>query len=110
MLEYWQAKRVYRGYLREQMKRIKSKTIWIIPALFLLTSIVAAQLSPQREVPTVKRVQRPTFKQKDWDTVFFKNIFEDGFVGKRPANLSPGTIQPAIVQNTNPNKTFPSDC
>jgi hypothetical protein len=91
------------------MKRSKFKAIWIILALFLLTSIVAAQFTPQRNVPTVKRVQRPKFKQKDWDTVFFKNIFEDGFVGKRPPNLSPGTIQSAVVQNTKQNSSEQND-
>ncbi len=51
----------------------------------------------------IKRVRRPEFKQRDWDGIYFENLFRDGLVGPRPKKLTAEQLaaqnQP---QNSNP--------
>lgn len=48
-------------------------------------SVVAAQVleEKQKQKKPVTRAQRPTFEKKDWEGIFFDDIFRDGLVGQR---------------------------
>lgn len=53
----------------------------------LMSGVVAAvvvQERKQREPRKVKRVKRPQFTERDWDGIYFENLFEQGLVGARP--------------------------
>lgn len=62
--------------------------------LLILTLIFATVVSgafaavvvqrKQREPRKVKRVKRPQFSERDWDGIYFENLFEQGLVGARP--------------------------
>ena len=67
--------------------------------VLLVVSFITGQMSQNRKLPTVKRAKRPEFKKRDWDQVFFENIFKDGFVGDRPGNLSE-SAQPKVASKT----------
>ncbi len=62
----------------------------MIPAAALFSIIVgslsAALVQDQPPVKTT-RVKRPVFTQRDWDGVYFENLFEDGLVGPRPSKV-----------------------
>ena len=40
--------------------------------------------------PTVKRVKRPQFSERDWDGIYFEDLFKEGLVGDRPQAALPG--------------------
>ena len=44
-----------------------------------------------RELPPVRRAKRPLFQARDWDGVYFENLFREGLVGARP---QPGSSSP----------------
>ncbi|MEL7496357.1 MAG: hypothetical protein AAFN77_02015 [Planctomycetota bacterium] len=46
----------------------------------------------QKKVPVIKRVKRPVFKEKDWDGIYFGDLFKEGLVGPRPEKLAPGQL------------------
>ena len=39
----------------------------------------------QHKPRKVKRVKRPIYTEKDWDGIYFNNLFTDGLVGDRPS-------------------------
>ncbi|MFN9880789.1 MAG: hypothetical protein ACK557_20155 [Planctomycetota bacterium] len=57
--------------------------------------------SAGRELPPVRRARRPQFQPRDWDGVYFENLFREGLVGPRPV---PGTTS---QRSTNPRTTTP---
>jgi hypothetical protein len=42
----------------------------------------AADNQPRQKIT---RVKRPNFSERDWDGIYFRNLFEQGLVGPRPA-------------------------
>jgi hypothetical protein len=44
----------------------------------------------------IKRVRRPVFKERDWDGIYFEDLFRDGLVGPRPKKL---TAEQLAAQN-----------
>lgn len=38
----------------------------------------------EKKPKRVQRVKRPVFSKKDWDGIYFENLFEEGLVGNRP--------------------------
>ena len=54
---------------------------------------------PAKPAPVVKRVKRPIFNERDWDGIYFENLFRDGLVGPRPTILSPGNAG-GVGENT----------
>ena len=81
-----------------------------VPALILIglgsSFLLAQALPPQEKKGIVKRARRPQFHQRDWETVFFKDIFKEGYVGKRPDSL--GSSAQAIAQAGNPSNSASS--
>ena len=57
---------------------------------FSLLLILPLGATAQEKPRNVKRVKRPEFKPKDWDGVYFQDLFREGLVGQRPAPLKPG--------------------
>jgi hypothetical protein len=49
-----------------------------------LSGVVAAMVVQERTVKKVTRVKRPQFTERDWDGIYFENLFEQGLVGNRP--------------------------
>ena len=43
---------------------------------------------PVEKTIHVKRARRPVFRQRDWDGIYFENLFAQGLVGSRPAPRS----------------------
>ncbi len=64
----------------------------------ILASLVSGALGAiaiqERKTKQVTRVKRPIFTQRDWDGIYFENLFTDGLVGERPAASSPGVASP----------------
>lgn len=72
---------------------------WIVWFLIFSTfagGTIAATQVQERKSKKVTRVKRPKFSVKDWDGIYFKNLFEDGLVGPRPAQLTPGNTATSI--------------
>jgi hypothetical protein len=63
-------------------------------------SLAAGQAQPPDRARSVTRSQRPTFQPRDWDGVFFNNLFEEGLVGGRPSDF--GTERPAASDAAGP--------
>ena len=71
----------------------------VIAILILTTSLsgaLAAVVIQERKSKKVQRVKRPQFTERDWDGVYFQNLFDEGLVGERPTAITPG--QPQITQ------------
>ena len=52
----------------------------------------AKSKEPLREPPIVRRVRRPQFTPRDWEGIYFEDLFREGLVGERP---KPGTTSAA---------------
>ena len=50
----------------------------------------------------IKRVRRPVFKPRDWDGIYFEDLFRDGLVGQRPRKLSPEELAAKNNPRTTP--------
>ena len=75
---------------------ISPKTLLVsIITVSLLTGTLVAVAFQERKPRKVTRVKRPTFSQRDWDGIYFENLFEEGLVGDRP---SPAILENAAVQ------------
>ena len=53
-----------------------------------VTAVVVQEKT--QKVPTVKRVKRPQFSERDWDGIYFEDLFKEGLVGDRPQPGVPG--------------------
>jgi protein-arginine kinase activator protein McsA len=76
----------------------------LLVATTALSGVVAAAFvqSPKQERKTkkVSRVKRPSFTEKDWDGIYFEDLFKDGLVGERPEKAKPGQAQTMVAQGT----------
>lgn len=95
----------------------RSKTTVVLFIAFVLGLITAArvvmahQVQERQPQKKVKRVQRPTFTEKDSEGIFFANLFEEGLVGDRPSDfgkqsanqqaMSLDAIDPATSSSSN---------
>jgi len=72
--------------------------------LTIVTGSTCAMLLQERKPRKVTRVKRPVFTQRDWDGIYFENLFEQGLVGERPAagqlGKKPADIAVAGEQNS----------
>lgn len=50
----------------------------------------AATVVQERKSKQVTRVKRPKFSERDWDGIYFENLFKEGLVGPRPTEMAPG--------------------
>jgi hypothetical protein len=48
-----------------------------------------------REPPVVRRAKRPQFSPRDWEGVYFENLFREGLVGERPKPGAQSAARPA---------------
>ena len=64
--------------------------VWFLIVSTFAGGTIAATQVQERKSKKVTRVKRPKFSEKEWDGIYFRNLFEDGLVGPRPAQLSPG--------------------
>lgn len=55
------------------------------------------QVPGGRELPPVRRAKRPTFQPRDWDGVYFENLFREGLVGPRPQPGDGASPRPAVA-------------
>jgi hypothetical protein len=73
----------------------------------LVSTAVAAVVVQERKTKKVQRIKRPNFTQRDWDGVYFEDLFAQGLRGDRPASSMPGTrptpggSEPTDVADTN---------
>ena len=63
------------------------------------SGLMAAVVVQDRKVKKVKRVKRPTFTQRDWDGIYFNDLFAEGLVGQRPSVADQVAAQ-AQAENT----------
>ncbi len=69
------------------------KQSFLILALIFATSVsgvIAAVAVQERKTKKVTRVKRPQFTERDWDGIYFEDLFKDGLVGDRPKSAVPG--------------------
>ena len=59
----------------------------------LLSGALAAVAVQERKTRQVTRVKRPQFTSRDWDGIYFEDLFEEGLVGDRPASVGPSPGQ-----------------
>ncbi len=71
--------------------KLKQSTVVLLIVATVVSGSLAATVWQERKVKKVTRVKRPTFTQRDWDGVYFENLFEEGLVGPRPEKIVPGT-------------------
>ena len=64
--------------------------VFLILFVVFISGTVAATVIQDRKSKKVTRVKRPQFTEKDWDGIYFEDLFRDGLVGSRPARLQPG--------------------
>ena len=58
----------------------------------IVSGAVASTVMQERKTKKVTRIKRPTFTQRDWDGIYFENLFEEGLVGDRPKQLDPRNL------------------
>ncbi len=63
--------------------------IWVI-AVAVACGIAQEKPAPKRQV---ERAKRPIFSARDWDGIYFEDLFQQGLVGPRPENF--GKSKPA---------------
>ncbi len=67
--------------------------LWVFA--FTLTSGIAQEKSvPKRQV---ERAKRPIFSERDWDGIYFEDLFQQGLVGPRPENFGKSPTAPKAV-------------
>ncbi len=70
----------------------------------LLTCMIAGQAVAQQSLQQprmIKRARRPVFTERDWDGIYFDDLFSEGLVGNRPESLeAPASNQPSGVGAT----------
>jgi len=75
---------------------MKHNSIFVVSLLTVafVTGAMAAVAVQEKatQAPTVKRVKRPQFTERDWDGIYFENLFEEGLVGDRPERAQPGQL------------------
>ncbi|MCH2183052.1 MAG: hypothetical protein MK108_13695 [Mariniblastus sp.] len=57
----------------------------------------AYQEQEVRRPKLIKRAKRPNFLERDWNGIYFENLFEDGLVGERPVPSSTPAANPSKV-------------
>jgi hypothetical protein len=65
--------------------------VWFLIFFTFAGGTIAATQVQERKSKKVTRVKRPKFSEKEWDGIYFRNLFKEGLVGPRPAQLTPGT-------------------
>ncbi len=74
------------------MRRYQVGVICLVALVLVVQTLLIAQ---DQERKKVKRAIPPTFADKEFDGIFFDDVFQQGLVGTRPANLNqPGGGQP----------------
>jgi len=68
-----------------------------------VSGTIAATVVQERKSKKVTRVKRPQFTEKDWDGIYFEDLFKEGLVGPRPDKLKPGE------RGANPNPVAQTD-
>jgi cytochrome c556 len=66
----------------------------------LVSASFAATIIQERKTKSVTRAKRPTFTERDWDGIYFENLFEEGLVGERPQSITPGNAMMNPDQRT----------
>lgn len=82
-----------------------NKRLFLVVILVLASSgtgLIAAKVYQDRKTKKVTRVKRPQFTQRDWDGIYFENLFKDGLVGNRPSSAEPGAVAKSSGQPTTP--------
>ncbi len=68
--------------------------------LCIVSGAVAASAVQERKTKKVTRVKRPNFTERDWDGIYFENLFAEGLDGDRPLNLNPATAANPVEATT----------
>lgn len=75
------------------MQLMQRQAVFVVTlvSMALVIGVMAAVAVQEKQAkpPTVKRVKRPQFTERDWDGIYFKDLFKEGLVGDRPERLSP---------------------
>ena len=72
------------------MQRNLTLVLLVIAAVAAGTMTAFAVQDKENQVPKVKRVKRPQFSERDWDGIYFEDLFKEGLVGDRPQPAVPG--------------------
>ncbi|MFK7769967.1 MAG: hypothetical protein AB8B55_22355 [Mariniblastus sp.] len=59
---------------------------------------IGAIVVQERKTKKVTRVKRPQFTERDWDGIYFEDLYRDGLVGDRPAKAVAGSANPQIAK------------
>ena len=73
------------------MKRQTIIALLLVLATTVTGAIGAIVVQQERKTKKVTRVKRPQFSERDWDGIFFEDLYRDGLVGDRPASAAPGS-------------------
>lgn len=57
----------------------------------------AYQEQDSRRPKMIQRAKRPNFKERDWNGIYFENLFKEGVVGERPVPSSNPAVNPNQV-------------
>lgn len=72
------------------MARSRHLLILIVLAATLAgTALATAWQQSETRLRKVKRVRRPIFTPRDWEGVYFENLYRDALVGSRPDQVAP---------------------
>jgi len=89
------------------MKRNSALLVSLVTLAFVTGAVAAVAVQEQQKPPTVKRVKRPQFTERDWDGIYFEDLFKEGLVGDRNTkfawskHVSAATIEDEVksIQN-----------
>lgn len=90
------------------MKRNSALLVSLVTLAFVTGAVAAVAVQEQQKPPTVKRVKRPQFTERDWDGIYFEDLFKEGLVGDRPERMIPGRTKPTPIvgaENQEPDNT-----
>ena len=86
-------------------------TVMLILASLITGTITAYAYQDQgaRRPLLIKRAKRPSFVERDWNGIYFENLFNEGLVGERPAPslTSPSTSVSQTIPDTPDPTTVP---
>ena len=70
------------------MNRRQVFTIALLLSSVCVGGVIAIAFQQEQPRPRkVTRVKRPVFTERDWDGIYFEDLFRDGLVGQRPRKI-----------------------
>jgi len=92
-------------FLRSRKPHMNNSIFWHRTLVFgmitgsLVSTAIATAVVQERKTKKVQRIKRPVFTERDWDGVYFEDLFAQGLSGDRPASSVRG-FSPSVASSS----------